>query len=72
MSVLNANKLLEKMHKLQLHCNESHIGKVTSKGSPYKDLGSPTLITSFWGVVLPMTYVHYKWCFHWEPANQWL
>jgi len=40
-------------------CYESHIGEVTSKGRPYKDLGSPTPIASFWGVVLPRTYTHY-------------
>ena len=37
-------------------CYESHIEEVTLKGRPYKDLGSPTPIASFWGVVLPRIY----------------
>ena len=35
-----------------LVCNKSHIGEVTLKERPYKDLGSPTLTTSFWDVIL--------------------
>ena len=51
-------------------CYESHIREVTLRGRPYKDLGSPTLIASFWNVVLPMTYAHNKLCFHWESVNR--
>ena len=41
-------------------CYESHIGEVTLKGRPYKDLGSPTPITNFWGVILLRTYARNK------------
>ena len=41
-------------------CNESHIEEVILKEKPYKNLGSPTPISSFWDVVLPRTYTRYK------------
>ena len=45
-------------------CYESHIEEITLKVRLYKDLGSPTLIVSFWDIVLSRTYAHYIviWC----------
>ena len=61
---------LEARHNYRAsQCYESHIGEVILKGRLYKDLGSPTPIASFWGMVLPRTYTRNKWCFHWESAN---